>query len=686
MIIKPKRKFTAGAPTTSDIAEGEIAINTADKKLYVRDNANNIVEIGGGGSASGATTDVTQSSHGFAVKDCIRHTGSAWTKARANSNSTLALGVVTAVADSNTFTVAQSGRFELTSHGLTVGQWYYLSSSSAGALTATEPTISQPLVYVESANFLFVYPYRPTNLLVSGSASVVPGDNTVTSAKIVDGTIVTADLADDAITSAKIADDAITSALIADDAVVTAAIADDAITSALIADDAITSALIADDAITSALIADDAVVQAAIADDAVNEARLQVSNSPTNGYFLSAQSGNTGGLTWAEAVSGTSWDMTVKTANFTAVAGNGYLVNTTGGAFTVTLPASPSNGDIVEIKDVAGTADTNNISIARNGSKINGEDVTKKLHDERITVTLLFTGSTYGWVTIGDSNNTTSPWNTETVAVEFLTLAGGGAGGKAIGGGGGAGGYIASTSASIDKGVAYTVTVGAGGAGSTSSSSYGGNGGNSSFAGTTAIGGGSGSNAGSETTNDGQNGGSGGGGTDLGGTGTSGQGNNGGTYGGSQNGGNFNRAGGGGGGAGAAGGNAGGSYTPGVGGNGSASSITGSSVTRAGGGGGSLYGYFGNTTGAGGSGGGGLGGSNNTEATNGGVNLGGGGGGACYQYNPYDANNGTNGGSGIVIIKVLTSLYSGTTSGSPTVTTSGSHTILQFTSSGTYTP
>ena len=41
-VIKPKRKFTAGAPTTSDLVEGEIAINTADKKLYIRDNANNI--------------------------------------------------------------------------------------------------------------------------------------------------------------------------------------------------------------------------------------------------------------------------------------------------------------------------------------------------------------------------------------------------------------------------------------------------------------------------------------------------------------------------------------------------------------------------------------------------------------------------------------------------------------------
>ena len=100
MVIKPKRKFTAGAPTTSDIVEGEIAINTADKKLYVRDNSNNIIEIGGGG---GSTSDITQSSHGFAVKDAIRHNGTSWVKAQANATSTLALGIVTAVADSNNF-------------------------------------------------------------------------------------------------------------------------------------------------------------------------------------------------------------------------------------------------------------------------------------------------------------------------------------------------------------------------------------------------------------------------------------------------------------------------------------------------------------------------------------------------------------------------------------------------------
>tara|TARA_B100000965_G_C19482650_1_gene709285 strand:+ start:187 stop:1038 length:852 start_codon:yes stop_codon:yes gene_type:complete len=223
MVIKPKRKFTAGAPSTSDIVEGEIAINTADKKLYVRDNANNIIEIGGGGGG-GSTSDITQSSHGLAVKDAVRHNGSAWVKAQANAASTLALGVVTAVADSNTFTVAQSGRFELSSHGLTVGQWYYLSASAAGGLVTTEPAISQPIVYVESSNFIYVYQYRPTNLLIN-SDGLTPGDNTVTSAKIVNGTIVADDLATNAITTIKITDLNVTTGKLADDAVTLAKMA-----------------------------------------------------------------------------------------------------------------------------------------------------------------------------------------------------------------------------------------------------------------------------------------------------------------------------------------------------------------------------------------------------------------------------------------------------------------------------
>ena len=59
-----------------------------------------------------------------------------------------------------------------------------------------------------------------------------------------------------------------------------------------------------------------------------------------------------------------------KTANYTAVANDGVLTNTTAGAFTVTLPASPSNGDQVIVADVAGTWGTNNLTVGRNGSNI----------------------------------------------------------------------------------------------------------------------------------------------------------------------------------------------------------------------------------------------------------------------------------------------------------------------------
>ncbi len=94
-------------------------------------------------------------------------------------------------------------------------------------------------------------------------------------------------------------DNTVATAKIQNLAVTTDKIAANAVTAAKIAADAIDGTKIADDAIGSEHIADDAVVQAAIADASVDEARLQISNSPTNGHYLQAQSGNTGGLTWA---------------------------------------------------------------------------------------------------------------------------------------------------------------------------------------------------------------------------------------------------------------------------------------------------------------------------------------------------------------------------------------------------
>ena len=73
------------------------------------------------------------------------------------------------------------------------------------------------------------------------------------------------------------------------------------ISTAGVKDDAISAGKIPANAVGSSEIADDAVDQGAIADEAVDEARLQISNAGSNGQFLQKQSGNTGGLTWADA-------------------------------------------------------------------------------------------------------------------------------------------------------------------------------------------------------------------------------------------------------------------------------------------------------------------------------------------------------------------------------------------------
>ena len=130
----------------------------------------------------------------------------------------------------------------------------------------------------------------------------------------------------------------------------------------------------------------------------------------------------------------------------------------------------------------------------------------------------------------------------------------------------------------------------------------------------------------------------------------------------------------------------------GAGGAGLAVSITGSSVSYAGGGGGWTEGSgTGTNGGAGGAGGGGKGGheygcasNTNQHAEAGTANTGGGGGGAANGTDCEDSTDG-NGGSGVVILRVRTSQYSGSTSGSPTVTTDGDDTVLKFTGSGSYT-
>ena len=176
-----------------------------------------------------------------------------------------------------------------------------------------------------------------------------------------------------------------------------------------------------------------------------------------------------------------NWQTSIKTTGFTAVSGEGYFCNTTGGAFTVTLPASPSAGDIVSVSDYAQTFDTNNLTIGRNSSNIAGQAKDSLLTTEGIAVTLVYADATKGWIvtesglqseapgpafisasggntvaTCGDFKiHTFTGPGTFTVCstgnaagsdtVSYMVIAGGGGGGGSAsgqgGGGGGAGGY-----------------------------------------------------------------------------------------------------------------------------------------------------------------------------------------------------------------------------------------------------
>jgi len=176
--------------------------------------------------------------------------------------------------------------------------------------------------------------------------------------------------------------------------------------------------------------------------------------------------GRTGTVDWQTG--------SIKTGNFTAVSGEGYFVNTTSGAITVTLPASPSGGDIVAVKDYAQTFATNNCTIARNSSNIEGvaDDVT--LDGNAESVTFVYVDSTKGWLLVNEAtttygqqfvaatggsvatcgnfkihtftgpgtfcvSNAGNPSGSNTV--EYIVVAGGGGGGQDVGGGGGAGGF-----------------------------------------------------------------------------------------------------------------------------------------------------------------------------------------------------------------------------------------------------
>jgi len=245
-----------------------------------------------------------------------------------------------------------------------------------------------------------------------------------------------------------------------------------------------------------------------------------------------------------------SWDTTKKTSGFTAVSGVGYFCDTTSAAFTVTLPATPSAGNVVAVSDYAGTFGTNNLTIGRNGSNINGSASDFVISKNNVTAQFIYVDATQGWrvvftgsqtgeglqegyicatggtiTTCGDYKiHTFTGPGTFTVSslacspandvVDYMVVAAGAAGGgggrsgaQGGGGGGGAGGFRESSGAASGcytrsplgacvsalpvSAQGYPITVGGGGS-SVSGENQGGSGANSVFSTITSAGGGGG--------------------------------------------------------------------------------------------------------------------------------------------------------------------------------------------------
>jgi len=120
---------------------------------------------------------VTQATHGFVVLDAIYNNAGTWTKAQANSPNTLGIGIVTKVVDGDNFKFMSVGHALITGHGLTIGDYYYVSPTTAGVITETIPSAEgqyqAPICYVIDANTLLILPWRPSEAVTRNNDTTI---------------------------------------------------------------------------------------------------------------------------------------------------------------------------------------------------------------------------------------------------------------------------------------------------------------------------------------------------------------------------------------------------------------------------------------------------------------------------------------------------------------------------------
>src|SRR6056300_865175 len=372
-------------------------------------------------------------------------------------------------------------------------------------------------------------------------SNITPG--AVTSDKIAPGTVSASNISPGTITGTLIAPATVEGSNIAPATITAPNIGPAAITAPLMGPAAVGAPNISPGAITTTQISPTAgIVSGQIAPGTIANDRLANTGITINGTTIAL--GASGDI-----VAGTDWQSVVVadgSTGTTASAGEGYFIDTTSAAHTITLPADGSStiGDTIIIRDYAGTFATNNVTLTST-AKISGADGDGTLSTNDLVVTVVYVDSTKGWVTIeneakavgaldllisatggtvtesgdfkihsftGDGCFTVSciaP--TSPGIVDYIVVAGGGGGGSGrdnSGGGGGAGGFRESHSTPVSgcytasplatptgitvSATTYPITVGGGGTGGVFPSTQSTNGSNSVFSTITSTGGGAG--------------------------------------------------------------------------------------------------------------------------------------------------------------------------------------------------
>src|SRR6056300_1471506 len=307
-------------------------------------------------------------------------------------------------------------------------------------------------------------------------SNITPG--AVTSDKIAPGTVSASNISPGTITGTLIAPATVEGSNIAPATITAPNIGPAAITAPLIGPAAVGAPNISPGTITTTQISPTAgIVSGQIAPGTIANDRLANTGITINGTTIALGASGT-------IVAGTDWQSVVTADGSTATtasAGEGYFIDTTSNAHTINLPSSPSQGDEVHIVDYAGTFGSNNVTVGRNSSNIDGVAFDATLATNRLNVRFVYIDATQGWRAIIDDASTnygpsyiTATGGTITTSgdykihtftgdacfsvsslgnpvgggesVEYLVVAGGGGGGNArnfsctAGGGGGAGG------------------------------------------------------------------------------------------------------------------------------------------------------------------------------------------------------------------------------------------------------